>query len=188
MAQYNAEPNSDLTIQQAVAMGIGFNVLAADVAITAVITSPKMPTAIEVAYTVTASSAPFSSITAAFTTYADALTKSISRGDFSDYLRLQAYTNGAIYLIPASPYQAAVQNQLSSPPSKLPTAAPFYSPGSPTPSPSATPTASPSETPSLVPVYAAGAPTPIPTFTLPASMPTFAPTNIPAYLYVRQVH
>lgn len=185
MAQYNSEPNSDLTIQQTVAASIGGSLVPADVVVTGVITSPTDSPAISVAYTVTVPAVDSPSTGAAYTAYSDALTKSITSGLFSDILSAQATRNAAIYLAKISvvPQQAVIQSSISSVPTRAPTAVPSYAPGLPTPAPTTAPTVSPTSLPTTMPLYAAGQPTPIPT----TASPSFAPTLSPTYMHVIQV-
>lgn len=190
MDQYNSEPNSDLTIQQAVAASIGNNVLSSNVAITGVVKSQSSVSAVDVSYTITApaSSAQFTDPSTAYSTFSDALQSSLGNGLFSVYLVPLATTNGAIYLARSSvvPQQAVVQIVLSNPPTSAPTAAPTYSRGSPTPVPTAVPTVNPTSRPTLSPTYIANKPTPAPTIN-PTPLPSLSPTVSPATIYAKQV-
>lgn len=156
--------------------------------LTRVETSPTVPTDVAIAYTVTASSIPFTSAAAAYTTCSNALTVNIASGAFAAVLKSQATINMAVYLAGSSisPRQADVRNYLSSAPSTAPTAAAIYSLGQPTPSPSVAPSTSQTEAPTAAPTYVVGRPTPVPS-AAPSSPPTLAPTLLPAELYVAHV-
>lgn len=188
MAQYYSEPNSDLTIQQAVVASIGNIVPPANVAITTVKTSPTSTSAIYVGYTLTAPSASFASTAAAYTAYSDALTKSIAAGDFTANIEAFAAANGAIYLAASSlvPQQVIIQNGPFNLPTVRPTAAPSLLPGGPTSLPSNLPSSSPTQRPTLVPTFAVGKPTPGPSVG-PTIAPTAMPTAPAAHLIVSQV-
>lgn len=169
MQQYNTEPHSALTLQQTVALSVGYNLLASNVVITSVTPNPSVATGIIIKYTASSSAVQFVSSAAAFAALSNALKASISTGAFSFYLTAQAKTNAAMFLSSSSviPQQAVIQNLLTSPPTLSPTLSPSYQPGRTTPLPSVIPTSSPTQRPSSSPSYGAGKPT---------SAPTLAPT------------
>lgn len=179
--RFNSEPNSRLTIQQVVAASIGNNISSLNVAITSVMkVRDASASSIALMYTITAPIAPFDTTAAAVTGYSNALTTSVTHGDFAADLVAQAADNGATSLasVFVTPQQAIIQTT----PFDSATASTFM-PGSPTPVPSSFPTARPTVRPSSSPSFAVGSPTPV-----PAVHPTMSPTAAPlAYLYIVQV-
>lgn len=162
------------------AASIGYNLLPSSVAITKVVTSASSPTAVDVTYTIVGSSPQFVTSAAAYTAYSNALTTSIANGAYANTLAAKATVNGAVYLAGSSvvPQQVSVQTVMDQILSKPPTTAPSYSPGGPTPVPSARPSPSPSLSPTSPPTYFMGILTP---------GPTLSPTSSPASMFAAHV-